>query len=89
MKKQHDPRLELRPASNGATILAERPYSTVMGDGHLRVVLAFWAADEGYVTWVHNTQDTGYHEGHYFKGEDAYKKAYKDFMTRRIEASCT
>lgn len=80
--KLHDPRLNIRVASNGATILAERPYSIVPGDGHLRIVLAYWDADEGYVTWIHNVDDTGFHEGHYFREDDAFSKAFDDFMTR-------
>lgn len=80
--KQHDPRLELRVASNGATILAERPYSTNPGDGSLRIVLAYWDADEGYVTWIHNLDNGGYHEGHYHRGDGAFEMAFNDFMQR-------
>lgn len=83
--KQHDPRLELRVATNGATILAERPYSIIPGDGHLRIVLAYWDAEGGYVTWIHNVDDTGYHEGHYHRGNGAFEKALNDFMTRGRE----
>lgn len=62
--------------------IATRPYSSHESDKYLQVVLHKNFKGE-YVTHIHNTQDNGFHFGHYFgRDDEALERATIDFKNR-------
>lgn len=67
----------------GAKILKHKRFSNHDDDYYLHIVLAEWRGE--YVTWMANTKDKGFHEGHYFHQDydsKALEKATKNYNER-------
>ena len=59
--------------------LASKPYSANPGDHYLSVVLCKVDGARPYVTWMKNSEDKGFHSGHYF---ETLEGALHDFNNR-------